>query len=200
MVYTKEYTSPPYSHREIWRYSGVTQEGPEEATLLAECLAELDGRLAYRACFDEFPVTVVGDEIDLGFVKVTSASLAKHLVGCDRAVIFAATVGAELDRLILRYSTVSPAKALLFDTVGSERIEALCDTVCRDIANEYAKLGLATRTRFSPGYGDLSLSMQRDIFAVLDCPKKIGVSLGKELLMTPTKSVTAIVGVAHENN
>lgn len=200
MVYTKEYTAPPYSRREIRRYSGMTQEGPEEAALLAECLRELEGRLVYRACWREFAVSVAGDEIDLGFVRVSSASLAKHLAGCSRAVIFAATVGAQLDRLILRYNTVSPAKALLFDTVGTERIEALCDTVCGDFENEYAKSGLVTRPRFSPGYGDLPLSLQKDIFAVLDCPKKIGVSLGAGLLMTPAKSVTAIVGVGYENN
>lgn len=199
-VNVKEYGAPPYSRREIWRYSGVTQESPEEAALLAECLAELEGRLAYRACWCEFPVSVMGNEVDLGFVRVRSASLAKHLAGCSRAVIFAATVGAQLDRLIARYGVLSPAKALLLDTIGTERVEALCDTVCGDLAAEYAKSGLVTRPRFSAGYGDLALSLQRDIFAVLDCPKKIGVSLGAELLMSPAKSVTAIVGVGYENN
>ena len=200
MVYTREYTAPPYSRREIWRYSGVTQESPEEAALLAECLAELDGRLSYRACFGEFPVSVMGDEVDLGFVRVRSTSLVKRLAGCSRAVVLAATVGAQLDRLIARYSAVSPAKALLLDTIGTERVEALCDTVCGDLAAEYAKSGLVTRPRFSAGYGDLPLSFQKDIFAVLDCPKKIGVSLGEGLLMSPAKSVTAIVGVGYENN
>jgi len=200
MIYTKEYAAPPYSRREIWRYSGVTQEGPEEAALLAECLGELEGRLSYRACFCECPVSLAGDEIDFGFVRVRSASLAKRLAGCQCAVIFAATVGAQLDRLIARYSAVSPAKALLLDTIGTERVEALCDTVCAELASKYASEGLLVRPRFSAGYGDLPLSMQKDIFAVLDCPKRIGVSLGAELLMTPSKSVTAIVGVGYENN
>jgi len=38
--------------------------------------------------------------------------------------------------------------------------------------------------------------MQRDIFAVLDCPRKIGLSLNGSLLMSPSKSVTAIIGIA----
>ncbi len=198
MVYVREYTAPPYSRREIWRYSGVTQESPEAAALLAECLAELDGRLSYRACFAEFPVSVTGDDVDLGFVRVRSTSLAKRLAGCSRAVIFAATVGAQLDRLVTRYRTVSPAKALLLDSIGTERVEALCDTVCAELEGKYASEGLLVRPRFSAGYGDLPLSMQKDIFAVLDCPKKIGVSLGEGLLMSPMKSVTAIVGVTNE--
>ena len=51
--------------------------------------------------------------------------------------------------------------------------------------------------RFSPGYGDLPLSLQRDIFRVLDCPRKIGLTLNESLLMSPSKSVTAIVGLGH---
>ena len=199
-VVVKEYTAPPDSRREIWRYAGLTQEGPREAALLAECLSELEGRLSYRACWCECPVTLLDQEVDLGFVRVNSTRLAAHLSGCFKAVVFAATVGAELDRLVARYSTVSPAKALFFDTIGTARVEALCDAVCADLEREYEAKGFVLRPRFSPGYGDLALSLQRDIFALLDCPRKIGVSLGAELLMTPSKSVTAIVGVAYENN
>lgn len=53
-----------------------------------------------------------------------------------------------------------------------------------------------TRPRFSPGYGDLPINMQKDIFAALDCPRKIGLSLNESLLMSPSKSVTAIIGVS----
>ena len=54
------------------------------------------------------------------------------------------------------------------------------------------------KPRFSPGYGDLSLEMQRDIFRVLDCPRKIGLTLNESLLMSPSKSVTAIIGISGE--
>ena len=62
---------------------------------------------------------------------------------------------------------------------------------------EQRKLGLHTRARFSPGYGDLKLSSQKDIFRVLDCSRKIGLSLNDSLLMSPSKSVTAIIGVSN---
>ena len=199
-VRVKFYNEPPLSRREVWRYSGVTQESPEHAELLGECLAALQGRLSYRACYAECSVSVTGDEVDLGFVRVRSASLAGHLLGCRHAVVFAATVGAEPDRLITRYGAVSPAKALLLDAIATERIEALCGTVCAELEREYAPRGLSLRPRFSPGYGDLALDVQRDIFAMLNCPKHIGVSLGAELLMSPMKSVTAIVGVYDENH
>ena len=96
-----------------------------------------------------------------------------------------------IDRLITKYTTVSPVKSLVFQGIGAERIEALCDAFCRYIEKEYSK----TKPRFSPGYGDLDLSFQREIFEVLQCSKKIGVTLNGSLLMSPTKSVTAIIGV-----
>jgi len=50
-------------------------------------------------------------------------------------------------------------------------------------------------SRFSPGYGDLPLDYQRTLLSVLDTSRKIGVSLTDSLLMVPSKSVSAIVGV-----
>ena len=50
-------------------------------------------------------------------------------------------------------------------------------------------------SRFSPGYGDLPLGYQRTLLAILDTPRKIGVSLTDTLLMVPSKSVSAVVGV-----
>ena len=55
--------------------------------------------------------------------------------------------------------------------------------------------GVFLKPRFSPGYGDLPLSMQTDIFRVLDCPRKVGLTLNNSLLMSPSKSVTAIMGI-----
>ena len=83
----------------------------------------------------------------------------------------------------------------MFQALGAERIESLCDTFCNDMNNE---LGVRLKPRFSAGYGDLPLEVQKDIFRVLDCPRKIGLTLNDSLLMSPTKSVTAIVGIEDE--
>ena len=47
-------------------------------------------------------------------------------------------------------------------------------------------------------YGDLPLEMQKDIFNVLDCSKRIGLTLNESLLMSPSKSVTAIIGISKD--
>ena len=83
----------------------------------------------------------------------------------------------------------------MFQAIGAERIESLCNVFCDELKQEKAKLCLATKPRFSSGYGDFPLNVQKEIFSVLDAQKKIGITLNESLLMSPSKSVTAIVGI-----
>lgn len=190
-IYTKIYDAPPTNKREILRYLGVQGEAPEVLPLVDECISEAEGVLSYKVCYIEADMIREDDTLCIGNIKTSSTALKKNLSGCERSVVFAATVGISLDRLISRYSAVSPTKAVIFDAIGSERIEALCDAFCEDISNELGDL----KPRFSPGYGDLTIETQRDIFALLDCPRKIGLTLNESMLMSPSKSVTAIVGI-----
>lgn len=184
---TRFFDAPPLCEREILRYAGCKEADPTLRTLMNECLAEMGDKLSYKVCYHELPVSINGTTCDFNLFAVESAGLAKNLSGCTKAILFAATIGVEIDRLIARYGRVSPSKAVLFQAIGAERIESLCDAFC-------ATLG-ETRPRFSPGYGDLSLAVQKDLIAVLDAPKQIGVGLNDSLLLSPSKSVTAFVGL-----
>ena len=189
-VNVREYEAPEVNKREIHRYAGERAATNALSALIDECLAEILPRLVYKVAFCEAEVKISGQTVDLGFGKIESRALTKNLSGCTRAIVFAATVGLAPDRLVARNLVVSPTKALVFDAIGSERIEELCDVFCADAAK-----GRNLRPRFSAGYGDFSIDAQKDIFRLLDCPKNIGLSLTENLLMTPTKSVTAIVGI-----
>ncbi len=194
-VYVKKYEEPPFDRKEILRYMGCKVSDPRAELLIDECLDEITAGLTYRVCYREFKVSHTKDGLDLGFTVTGSRDLSKNLEGCRGIILFAATCGIAPDRLIARYGRLSPAKALCFQAIGAERIESLCDEFNRDISSEAMSKGLYTRPRFSPGYGDLSLSVQKEIFAVLDCHRKIGLSLNDSLLMSPSKSVTAIIGL-----
>ena len=137
MVYTKTYDAPPVNKREILRYAGVRGDAPELEDLLSECLRECEGLLTYKVCFCELPIKMCDGYLDLAFSKVASSDLAKNLEGCDSVILFAATVGIGMDRLIARRSITSPAQALFFDAIGSERIESLCDAFEKDISKQY---------------------------------------------------------------
>ena len=195
LIYTKNYEVDNVNKREVLRYMGCKNSDNETDRLLDDCLNELAGKLKYKTVYGIFDVNITGEECSFLRFSVKSKDLAKNLYGCKRVIIFAATVGFEIDRLISKYSQISPSKALMFQAIGAERIEALCDLLCSDVSNQ---LGVRLKNRFSAGYGDLPLSSQNDIFRVLDCTKKIGVSLNNSLLMSPTKSVTAFVGITDE--
>lgn len=195
-VLVKSYNEPDFNMKEIYRYMGLSKEDEEISKEVLLCINECKNVLSYKVCYREFDININEDKINLGFSDVSSRGLSKNLDGCEKIILFAATVGIKLDFLIKKYGTVSPLKALAFQAIGAERIESLCDMFCNDIKNGYEESGYFTRPRFSPGYGDLPLSLQRDIFRVLDCPRKIGLTLNESLLMSPSKSVTAIVGIS----
>ena len=184
---------PPVDEREMLRYAAC--RAPDEGVLALARDAAAEGEKVLRPalCWREVPLTVTETRVDLGFTAFDSEKLAAALRGCDRAVIFAATVGLDLDRLIARHGRLSPARGLMLQALGAERIEALCDSFCDYLAAEYAPL--TVRRRFSPGYGDLPLQNQRAFFDALQCHREIGLYLNESLLMSPTKSVTAIVGI-----
>lgn len=194
-VVSRTYEAPAFCKREILRYARCGDAGNEIMSLLESCIKEAEETLTYRVCYRELPVRIKSDVCDFGVFRFRSANLASNLEECKSVVLFAATVGVGIDRLIAKYGRISPVKALIFQAIGAERIEALCDTFCRDMAREGHS---GQRPRFSPGYGDLPLSVQKDIFAVLDCGKRIGLVLNDSLLMSPSKSVTAFMGIGGE--
>ena len=124
--------------------------------------------------------------VDLGFGEIVSASLGKFLCGADEAVVFAVTLGAEVDRLIKRMSVRSSADGFLCDAIASAVAERAADE------GEEIALGGERGRRFSPGYGDFPLECQRALLSYLDSSATVGVFLTDSLLMSPMKSVSAV--------
>lgn len=199
MIITKRYTEPSICKKEILRYAGCKDSTDESLQfLLEECLEEVIPKLTYKVCYTELPLKIVEELCDFQCMQIKSKDLARNLQGCEKALLFAATIGVEIDRLIMRYGKIAPTKAVLIQAIGAERIESLCDTFCQELQAELGVSKDATvclRPRFSPGYGDLPLETQKDIFQVLNCSKNIGLSLNDSLLMSPSKSVSAFVGI-----
>lgn len=194
-VFSLSFAEPKINEKEILRYMASLTGGEEIHSLVDECLTEVLGILEYKVCYAVLPVEIDGNIITLPCGRIESKNLAKNLSDCGRSIVFAATIGIGIDRLISKYSRLSPSKALCLQAIGAERVEALCDDFCKKIKKEYKMNGENLKPRFSPGYGDLPLETQKMIFSLLDCPKRIGVSLGESLLMSPSKSVTAFVGI-----
>ncbi len=190
-----EYSLPEISRREVLRYMSCGSANDETEALIDRCVKESENVFSCRIAYRELSLSSENGIISVGTLKIKSLDLQKALDNCQKVIIFAATVGIGIDRLILKYSHTSPASALCMQAIGAERIESLCDKFCLDMKEKYADQGMNTHPRFSPGYGDLAISLQRDIFNLLECEKRIGLTLNDSLLMSPTKSVTAIIGI-----
>lgn len=198
-VMTKTYELGPICQKEALRYAGCKDIDVDQETLdLYEKTAQLmEQGKRFKACYIKTPLEVQGNICNFGYFELESKTLAKNLKGCQEALILAATAGIEIDRLIAKYTRIAPSKALMLQAIGTERVEALCDAFIDDMERSQ---GWKTRPRFSPGYGDLPLESQRKLFSVLNPQKHIGLTLNDSLLMSPSKSVTAIAGIEQETS
>ena len=115
-----------------------------------------------------------------------------HLADCEEVYLFAATIGAGAERELMRLQSKNAYEALLFDTAASCAIESYCDDICDDLQNSCPT---ALTSRFSCGYGDFPLAAQKEICAILRTDSKIGLCCDEYCLLTPRKSVTAVVGI-----
>lgn len=199
-VFVKIYDEPKFNKKEILRYAQAKKEDDSLKTLIDECLKEIEGKLSYKICYSFFDIDFCNDILDLSFASTKSNDLKNNLKDCKKIIVFGATIGIEIDRLIAKYGKISPVKSLIFQAIGAERIESVCDIFNEEIKKDLSNENLFTRPRFSPGYGDFPLDFQRDIFNVLDCHKKIGLTLNDSLIMSPSKSVTAIIGISNKDN
>ena len=197
MIRTLNFDAPAWDKREIMRYARIRGADNSYDSLIDDCIREAQPILTYRVCYTVLPVNTDGS-IMIGNERVASQTIGKAIRDSKQVILFAATVGAPFDRLIARYSRAEPSKALILQAIGAERVESLCDAFCAQMNTELNDTGKRLTRRVSPGYGDIPLSLQKEIFAVLDCPRKIGLTLDQSLLMSPSKSVTAIAGIVDE--
>ncbi len=190
MITVKKYDFIPIDANEILRYARCPKATAEILLLLKECLKECEDCFSFRVCYDIYDIKKSDNTVTFPFYKSESRDLLKVLKKSSKAIVFAATIGLGIDRLITKYSKILPSKALMFQAIGTAYTESLCDVFEAEMRKNFT-----LTKRFSPGYGDLPLSMQENIFKILACPKNIGVSLTQSLLMSPSKSVTAIIGI-----
>lgn len=128
-------------------------------------------------------------------ITLTGESIAKHLIYCDEAFLISTSIGLGVERLIKRYMMTDPAKGVIMDSCGSVAVEAVTQAA-EDEAGELAAAdGLNITWRFGPGYGDLPITIQRDIIEELDATNRIGVAVNDDCLLSPTKSETAVIGI-----
>ena len=158
--------------------------------LIESCEARLRTVLQCRYSAALSTVDCLGDgKLDIGFGEFESKHLIKNFGGAKKAFIMAVTLGHGVDRLLCELESVSLAERFITDALASAFAESACD-----FAQQAITEGYCCRTRFSPGYGDLPLEIQRPLLDMLSAQKLLNITLNQSLFMSPVKSVTAIIG------
>ncbi|MBR3224920.1 MAG: hypothetical protein IKF78_06330 [Atopobiaceae bacterium] len=176
--------------RELLRYLGHGgQDVTPELKRRMDAMCELCDEVARPACvvqaFDarQLPLDLPGNDI------------AEHLRDACEVVLFAVTLGHGVDRELRKLAATDSLGQVVFDAAATAAIEREASRVEAKVRLDAARRGLYCSWRFSPGYGDLPLSVQPAILRTLNATRRLGITLTPSYLMIPTKSVTAIVGV-----
>lgn len=158
--------------------------------LIEKCKRVLLENTDCRYCAVRVPISCKGNLIDFGYFSTSSNSLEKLLKKCDECFIMAVTLGSKVDLLMKRLEALSVSEHYITDALASALAESAADVAEKNIKKE-----LVCSMRFSAGYGDFRLEDQSAILELLDARKMLGITLSTSYLMTPQKSITAVLGI-----
>lgn len=187
--------------REAVRYLGYGTHAVDDRTaaLISSSFAELESTACKRSVYRIFELQTTGaDCLNIGTMEIQSCSLYKNLRNCSHAVLFAATLGADVDRWIKRRTVTDMSAAVVCQACAAVLLEEYCDACQAEIADVLREEKKYLRPRFSPGYGDFDIRHQKDMLGMLDAAKAIGLSMTGSFMLTPVKSVTAVIGAGSD--
>lgn len=171
---------------EALRYMGAKALNPDKMT--SDIMDEVENELL-KVCRPAYTFT----EIPKDSSALGGNDIKKVVAESEKVLLIAATLGIYVEKLLRKTQITDMAKAVVVDSMASVAIEQFMDKIEDELKERYK--GLYFTNRFSPGYGDYPLEKQREVVKILNTEKKLGLSLSDSLLLNPTKSVTAVIGL-----
>lgn len=185
------------NHRQILNYIGYSNDDAVDQQTQIEIEEGIKVIKKYsqpKYVFKQYNSFEIGNDIvklNNHFI-IESKNLIDHLRDSNSIVMMALTLGMKVEQLIKKEMLKNPSKGLILDAIASEFVEKCANEACKEIISESVKY---RNTRFSPGYGDLSLKIQGNIIKALDTERKIGLYSNESFLLLPSKSITAFFGL-----
>lgn len=190
-----ELTLEALDEREILRYLQYPgQPDPQTQTLVNQGMQTMLRAIRPRYIYRLFNLLDQPDGVMLqGGMLLPGSDIKQHLSGCARAAVMAVTLSAGADGAIRSAQSTDMGLALVLDACATVAVELACDRVEAEIKGQFT--GMEFPFRYSPGYGNLPIELQNDLLKLLDAPRKIGLCATDTHILTPRKSVTAILGI-----
>jgi len=174
----------------------IRKRSPRLVEIAERALEEGRTLLQPKTLFLELDVQALRHErlIMDGGLTLTGELVSSHLGSAERVVIILCTVGKVLEDHVADLSNDNIVYGLALDGVGSAAVEALANSACKYFEDQASEQGLQSSIPISPGMVGWSVEKgQPEIFEILK-PAQIDVSLTKQSLMIPRKSLTMVLG------
>ena len=184
---------------EVLRYLGYKEQklSIDLENLIDATIDEAENLMDFKYTYSKHKTVLLEDGVLMEGTNLIlkGQDIKEHLKYAKDTVLMAATLGGRIEKQIRLYEKINLTKALILDSCATAAIEEGCDKIEECIKEEEAKEGLSITFRFSPGYGDLPLSVQKEFLNALNAEKIIGLTASEHQLLLPRKSVTAIIGL-----
>ncbi len=173
--------------KRIYQYLNIDNSDEKLELLIDECIKEVKEIADFKVIYDTFhishnPLKII--EYDL---IIESCDLSFYFQDCHECMIIAGTLGALIDRRIKYYEHIDMYKAYVFDQV--------CNSYLEECLDEFSQsLPFVHTYRFAPGYGDLPLSLNNDLYHYMNLNKYLNISLNHGLFI-PLKTIVGICGI-----
>ncbi|MCC8150709.1 MAG: methionine synthase [Lachnospiraceae bacterium] len=165
---------------------------PEIETQIQRCIAEIRRHAAPRLVYRFLPV----DKGSITGFPLEGNDIRQLLQDCDEAVLFAVTLGSDIEQALMRHEVTDMADALILDACASVAVENVCDCFEEDVRVQLSRENRYLTSRFSPGYGDLPLETQTGMCGILNTHRRIGLTVTENYILVPRKSVTTVMGIS----
>lgn len=185
--------------KEILRYMGQKGEAtPEIMQLVDSNLKNTLFKASPKGAFVIREISVMDQKIKIGDASFHSKNLSENLSGCNHVIIFVLTLGTEADRAIESKKSLSPLEALAISALYTDALEKYADSFTNEIAIRLRETRKFLKPRYSPGYGDFSIENQPYFINETDAYRRCGVSVTDSLILTPSKSITGVMGISDD--
>lgn len=180
-------------------YMGV--KGGKTLDLMSE-MSEIEKELlslySPMYCYKKYSISFCKEGISLDgtSINLCGEDIKNHLLSCNEIILMACTISFKVDKYIKLLQLTDMKKALMADSLASALIEQVCDLSELEIKKLYPNASMTTR--YSPGYGDFDILMQKSLSDLLNTQKNIGLFVNESYMMVPSKSVIAVIGLKNQ--
>jgi hypothetical protein len=174
--------------------AGVDVPSADVLALFDDALALGRALMRPRAVLRTLPVARDGDQLTAGGVTLTIPRIAERWSAVEEIVAGVCTIGDALERHASKlWDARELPLSMMLDSVGSGAVESLAEYVNDLLCQEALVRGVKVTNRVSPGYGGWDVAEQRLLWRL--CPgDALGVTINDACFMSPTKTITILVG------